>query len=368
MRAFIWDLDGTLLDSYGVITSGAVDTLKDFGIAADPDMLLRRMKNDSLTRFLRETGEANGVAFEKLIGRYREITHERDSLITLADGAAETLRRIRENGGANYVYTHRGDSTFRILERLGILGEFEDLITGGDGFAPKPSGEGVRELIRRHGLNPQAACYVGDRPMDVLCARDAGVTAMLYLPEGGCVEPTGEEDLIVPDLRQLAELDEIIVRATGENAEEVLSLYRVQLGRECCNWNENYPGRETIEYDLARDSLFVMKDRDGKIIGAISVDQDEDVDQLPCWSPDLQPGGEFSRVAVAPACQNRGLAKKLVLYVAEVLKRRGYRSIHILVYRGNFKALRTYAFFGFRLVGECHLFGEDFLCYEKELN
>ena len=72
-------------------------------------------------------------------------------------------------------------------------------------------------------------------------------------------------------------------------------------------------------------------------------------------------------MAVAPACQNRGLAKKLVLYVTEVLRKRGYRSVHILVYRGNLKALRAYAFFGFRLVGECHLFEQDFLCYEKEL-
>ena len=96
MKAFIWDLDGTLLDSYGVITSSAVDTLKEHGIAADTDELLRYMKNRSLSSWLRKASAEYGIPFERLLGRYGEITHGRDDLITLAPGAAETLRGIRE--------------------------------------------------------------------------------------------------------------------------------------------------------------------------------------------------------------------------------------------------------------------------------
>jgi len=206
MRAFIWDLDGTLLDSYGVITSSAVDALKEYGIPADPEELLRYMKNRSLTSYLRNASATTGVPFEKLMGRYTEITHARDDRITLISGAAETLRGLREGGGANYVYTHRGKSAFTILKRLGVLGEFDDLITNEDGFAPKPSGDGIRELIRRHGLTPNESCYIGDRPMDILCARDAGVTAVLFRPANGCVEPIGMEDLIVNELLEIRSL------------------------------------------------------------------------------------------------------------------------------------------------------------------
>ena len=39
--------------------------------------------------------------------------------------------------------------------------------------------------------------------MDIFCARDAGVTAVLYLPEGGCVEPTGQENRIISELTEL---------------------------------------------------------------------------------------------------------------------------------------------------------------------
>lgn len=206
MKAFIWDLDGTILDSYEVITSSAIDALKEQGIAADPEELLRYMKNVSLTSYLRDASASSGIPFETLMSRYTEITHGRDDRITLTEQAAETLRGLRKAGGVNYVYTHRGHSTFEILERLGILEEFADFVTHEDKVRPKPSGDGLRELIRRHGLDPKETCYIGDRPMDILCARDAGVTAVLYRPAGGYTAPTGQEDLIVAELSEIMTL------------------------------------------------------------------------------------------------------------------------------------------------------------------
>ena len=80
-----------------------------------------------------------------------------------------------------------------------------------------------------------------------------------------------------------------------------------------------------------------------------------------------QIGREFARIAVLPEYQNRGLARQMVRYAMEVLKKRGFRSIHFLVNRHNTKAIRSYAVFGFNVVGECHMFEQDFLCYEKDL-
>ena len=48
-----------------------------------------------------------------------------------------------------------------------------------------------------------------------------------------------------------------IVAATEENKEEILKLYKIQLGREFCPWDDSYPGMKEIEFDLGRESLFV---------------------------------------------------------------------------------------------------------------
>ena len=157
-----------------------------------------------------------------------------------------------------------------------------------------------------------------------------------------------------------------IVLASEEDRQQILHLYEQQKGREFCPWDEDYPSNETIDYDLSRDALFVMKD-DGKVIAAISIDLDEDVNSLECWNRDLFPGGELARVAVTPSMQNKGLARKMMQHGMNVLKERGYKSIHFLVNKHNVKAIKSYDVFGFNIVGECHMFDQDFWCYEKEL-
>ena len=51
----------------------------------------------------------------------------------------------------------------------------------------------------------------------------------------------------------------------------------------------------------------------------------------------------------------------MVSYMLDVLKQRGFKSVHILVNRDNIKAIRSYAHFGFRTVGECEMYGQHFL-------
>lgn len=157
-----------------------------------------------------------------------------------------------------------------------------------------------------------------------------------------------------------------IAAATEEDRALILALYQAQKGREFCPWDEDYPSDETISFDLSRDSLFVMKEDNG-IIAAVSIEKDEDVDHLACWNRDLFPGGELARLAVDPSVQSRGIGRRMMEYGMEVLKERGFKSIHFLVNKYNVKAIKCYASFGFQVVGECFMYDQDFLCYEKAL-
>ena len=161
-------------------------------------------------------------------------------------------------------------------------------------------------------------------------------------------------------------MDYAIVNATEEDREELLSLYHVQLGRECCPWDEEYPGEESIDWDLSRNALFVMK-AEGQILAAISFEEDEEVDAFPFWDRGLEPSGELARLAVLPEWQNSGLAKAMLRFGMDELKRRGFKGVRFMVNRTNPKAIRSYALFEFRVAGECHIYDQDMLCYEKEL-
>lgn len=157
-----------------------------------------------------------------------------------------------------------------------------------------------------------------------------------------------------------------IVMATEEDRDKILSLYRAQIGREYCPWNEEYPSNEAIDWDLSRDALFVMK-VNGKIKAAVSIEEDEEADRLSCWDKNMELVGELARVAVLPEEQSKGLGRIMLQFGMDELKRRGFKGIHILVNKNNTKAIRCYAVFGFCMVGECYMYEQDFLCYEREL-
>ena len=203
MTAYIWDLDGTLLDSYAVIVKGAKDAVEDAGLPDTENDVLKGVKQVSVTSYLKGAAERSGIPFEEMKQRYRMHAHALDDEITLIDGAKETLERLRREGAEHFVYTHRGASSRPILTRLGILDCFRDIVTAEAKFAPKPSGEGVRYLLEKYGLDPADTWYVGDRAVDMYCAKDAGVNALLYLEPDPVVTPTGVEDRIVRSLREI---------------------------------------------------------------------------------------------------------------------------------------------------------------------
>ena len=92
------------------------------------------------------------------------------------------------------------------------------------------------------------------------------------------------------------------------------------------------------------------------------------MDRLEYWDRNLFPGGELARLAVTPSRQGTGIAGLMMQYGMKALKDRGYKSIHFLVNKYNIPAIRSYAKFGFNVVGECHMYDQEFLCYEKELS
>ena len=205
LKNYIWDLDGTLIDSYDCIVSSLVSVAESAGADDSYEDIMKAVKRGSVSAYLRGLADRYGIEYEETYRSYRNLSHEQMTRITLIPGAEETLRGLRDAGAEHFVYTHRGQSTGALLERLNLADYFTEVVTFERGFRPKPSGEGVAYLVEKYGLDRDRTVYVGDRALDVLCGKDAGVKAVLYLPEGSCVEPTGEEDRIIGRLEELLE-------------------------------------------------------------------------------------------------------------------------------------------------------------------
>ena len=202
-KDYIWDLDGTLLDSYGAISGALKEEMLRRGVLLEESGILRKVKQDSVSGFLRETAIQYNWDYGDLYREYRQISHKKLDVIGLIPGAVETLRGLEEKECRHFVYTHRGSSTKEVLSRLKLEDFFSEVVTFENGFAPKPSGEGLQYLRYKYDMDPDLTAYVGDRSIDVMCARNAGVQAILFLPEGSPVEATGQENRIIRDPTEL---------------------------------------------------------------------------------------------------------------------------------------------------------------------
>ena len=152
-----------------------------------------------------------------------------------------------------------------------------------------------------------------------------------------------------------------------KDKQEMLSLYRSMIGSQGCTWTMDYPNEEILDNDFKRQAIFVIKNEKNEIIGAISIDDDSQVDGLTCWSDSLKPAAELARLAIKDAYQNQGLARFMIQSVMKELKKRNYKSVRFLVSKTNVRALRSYAKLNFEKKGESNLYGENWWCYEKEL-
>ncbi len=198
-KALIWDLDGTLLNSYEIIVSSLKETMEELGVNISKREILNYVITYSVSAFIHKMADELGITPEEIGGA-------RNMEIRPMPNAIEILQTVSEMKVANYVYTHKGKSTKGVLENLAMEEFFEEVVTNQNGFARKPSPDAINYLLEKYQLCKENTFYVGDRSIDVECAVNAGVKSILFLAEGCCGKPTGKEDFIVHDLMEIREI------------------------------------------------------------------------------------------------------------------------------------------------------------------
>ena len=153
--------------------------------------------------------------------------------------------------------------------------------------------------------------------------------------------------------------------ATQEDAAQVLSLYESAKSSALCVWNDSYPSMTEIAHDLETKNLYVMTDG-SKVIGAISVVPENELDGFDCWS--CTDGKEIARVVIDKAYQGHGLSYEMVQSIESILRGNGHMAIHLSVVKTNLPAYKTYIKAGFAVVGEAQMYGNDYYLMEKAID
>ena len=179
--AFIWDLDGTLLDSYEAILSGIEETYAQFSIPYDKEKVREFILKYSVQDLLVQVAEERKLDVEELNQVRAQSLSEKNAQVALMPGAREVLAWADQAGIQQFVYTHKGDNALTILRDLGLESYFTEILTSQSGFARKPSPEAAIYLLDKYQLNPEKTYYIGDRTLDVKFAQNSGIQSINFL-------------------------------------------------------------------------------------------------------------------------------------------------------------------------------------------
>ena len=179
--AFIWDLDGTLLDSYEAILSGIEETYAQFSIPFDKEKVRAFILKYSVQDLLVQVAEERGLDVDKLNQVRAHSLAEKNAQVILMPGALEVLSWANQQGIQQFVYTHKGDNALTILRDLGLDVYFTEILTSQSGFARKPSPEAATYLISKYHLKPDRTFYIGDRTLDIEFAQNSSIQSINFL-------------------------------------------------------------------------------------------------------------------------------------------------------------------------------------------
>ncbi|MBN2794225.1 MAG: HAD-IA family hydrolase [Clostridia bacterium] len=175
---FIWDLDGTLIDSYEIMVT-YLKTLLDPYEKMDKEDIKTYVLKTSIMSFIKEKAKSFDVSLDQLFLKYKEMELAMNPMdYPLIKDAKDVLESLKNEGHQHFIYTHRGESTHEILKAHGLMDLFHDIITSAHGFERKPNPEALQYLLEKYQLVSHECYYVGDRELDILCGKNAGINTI----------------------------------------------------------------------------------------------------------------------------------------------------------------------------------------------
>ena len=170
---YIWDLGGTLLDNYETSTAAFVETLAEFGIEQEHDGVYEALKVSTAFAI-----EKYAPEIENFLEKYKENEARELEYPVLFEGIPALLEKILDQGGRNFLVSHRDNQVLEILSKTKIAAYFTEVVTASSGFKRKPDPESMLYLKDKYQI--QSGLVIGDRPIDIEAGQAAGFSCYLF--------------------------------------------------------------------------------------------------------------------------------------------------------------------------------------------
>jgi HAD superfamily hydrolase (TIGR01509 family) len=177
LQAFVFDMDGVLIDSHGAHREAWREFLREEGVAVSEHELAfifeGRTRMEILRRFL---GDLSGEELRRYGQRKDDFFRSLERHIEPVDGVLPLIERLQQIGVTLAIATSASRiRTFGTIERLGLTDCFDAVVTASDVEKGKPDPAVYRMACEQLNVHPSAAMAFDDAYAGVQAARSAGM-------------------------------------------------------------------------------------------------------------------------------------------------------------------------------------------------
>ena len=185
LSTFLFDLDGTLIDSIELILRSYRHTMRAHrGLEPPDEMWMQGLGTPLRVQFRHWTEDPAEI--EAMVATYRAYNLEHhDELVRPYEGVVAAVRDLRRKGRTLGLVTSKmREGALRGLELAGLEDHFELIVGADDVTHPKPHPEPVLKALEQLGAPAADTVFIGDSRHDIECGRAAGVktAAVLWGP------------------------------------------------------------------------------------------------------------------------------------------------------------------------------------------
>ena len=178
IKAVLFDLDGTLINTNELIIGSFQHTLKKHFHKEFPREEIVKTFGEPLHETMAKFDKDNVELLLKIYREYNEAKH--DMLSTKFEGVEEGLQVLKGMGIKLAIVTSkRRPLAERGLKLINIYNYMDVIVTPEDTEKHKPLGDPAKKACEFLGVKPKETIMVGDSHNDILCGRNAGCSTCL---------------------------------------------------------------------------------------------------------------------------------------------------------------------------------------------
>ena len=185
-KTYIFDLDGTLLDTLGDLTTSTNYALRQYGMPEHSQDDIRCFVGNGIRKLIERAvpdGKENPL-FEQVFRTFFD-HYEVHNLDTTKpyDGVVDMLRQLRERGCRLAIVSNKFCEATEALAKHFFADTIEVAIGENEaaGIRKKPAPDTIDEALHRLGVGKKDAVYVGDSDVDLMTARNSQLPCISVL-------------------------------------------------------------------------------------------------------------------------------------------------------------------------------------------